>query len=41
MSLAGVVDPTGDRAVYKQIADLLRAAIASGELAAFSAVRSG
>jgi GntR family transcriptional regulator len=33
MSLAGVVDPTGDRAVYKQIADLLRAAIASGELA--------
>jgi GntR family transcriptional regulator len=31
--VAGVVDPTGDRAVYKQIADLLRAAIASGELA--------
>jgi GntR family transcriptional regulator len=31
--LAGVIDPTGDRAVYKQIADLLRAAITSGELA--------
>jgi len=31
--LAGVIDPTGDRAVYKQIADLLRAAIMSGELA--------
>ena len=31
--MAGVIDPTGDRAVYKQIADLLRAAIMSGELA--------
>jgi GntR family transcriptional regulator len=31
--VAGVIDPTGDRAVYKQIADLLRAAITSGELA--------
>lgn len=31
--MAGVIDPTGDRAVYKQIADLLRAAIVSGELA--------
>jgi GntR family transcriptional regulator len=27
-----VIDPTGDRAVYKQIADVLRAAITSGEL---------
>jgi GntR family transcriptional regulator len=31
--VAGVIDPTADRAVYKQIADLLRAAITSGELA--------
>jgi GntR family transcriptional regulator len=31
--VAGVIDPTGDRAVYKQIADLLRAAITNGELA--------
>jgi DNA-binding GntR family transcriptional regulator len=28
-----VVDPDDDRAVYKQIADVLRSAIASGELA--------
>jgi GntR family transcriptional regulator len=31
--VAGVIDPTADRAVYKQIADLLRAAMTSGELA--------
>ena len=30
--MAGVIDPTGDRAVYKQIADQLRAAIATGVL---------
>jgi GntR family transcriptional regulator len=30
--LAGVVDPQADRPVYKQIADLLRGAIATGEL---------
>ena len=30
--LAGMVDPQADRPVYRQIADLLRAAIATGEL---------
>jgi hypothetical protein len=30
--VAGVVDPRGDRPVYRQIADLLRSAIATGVL---------
>jgi GntR family transcriptional regulator len=33
-SLPGVVDSSADRPMYKQVADLLRAAIVSGELAA-------
>ncbi|MGI9099952.1 MAG: GntR family transcriptional regulator [Solirubrobacteraceae bacterium] len=32
--MANAIDPSSDRPVYKQIADLLRAAIMSGELAA-------
>jgi DNA-binding transcriptional regulator YhcF (GntR family) len=38
--LAGVVDPQADRPVYRQIADLLRAAIMTGELGAGEQVPS-